>query len=159
MSSGVPPDNPDQFMTAWKSFQLNLTRFGEEEACGLGGLDGFGCFGGDQDLAPAGLVGDPRRERDAAAEEITVLLERRSSVDTDPDPDRRAAESAGSGVQLTLDLDRRANRVFGTGEGDHEPVTLRLHDVPAVPAGASSDDLVVGTESPEGRPPPLSSLS
>lgn len=67
--SGVLPDNRDQFVTAWKSFQLNLARFGEHEVGGLSGLDG------NQDFAPAGLVGDPRRERDAAAEEITVFLE------------------------------------------------------------------------------------
>lgn len=70
-------------------------------------------------------------------------------MNADPDPDRGAAQAAGPGVQLTLNLDRRTNRVFGTGEGDHEPVALRLHDMPAVPADAFADDLVVGAECPE----------
>ena len=52
----------------------------------------------------------------------------------------------GPGGELALDLDRRADRVVGAREGDHEAVALRLDDVFAVPAGALADDPVVSAE-------------
>ena len=96
-----------------------------------------------EDLTTVGLVGDPCRQHHRLAEQVAVLLDRLTGVHPDPHPQRIVRPGPSVHLQRPHDLHRAQDRRPRTRERQHEPVTLRLHLVPARPFHLTTNEPVV----------------
>ena len=103
---------------------------------------------GHQDLPGLGGRADARRQVHHAAEVVAALLDRLARVDPDADRDPGARVVPIRRLDRALDRDRAEDGAAGRREGDHEAVTLGLHDRPAECLDLLADDGVVLAQDP-----------
>ena len=89
----------------------------------------------DQNLSRSGIVGDPGRDVDGAAEVVAVLEYHRAAVQADPGLRQADLRDAIDQLQPAPDALRRRREV------EHHAVTEQLHRTAAAAVGELVDDL------------------